>query len=306
MQNKLTSQSFAELFNQLTKAKVWFSSIGLPTEENRFELILANVDLVLKHWDKPTLNDVLRDHQMHDLWISLLDAGTFVLIHQQFKRLKSAQLPRRRLKEALGGPLMPHDESQDGASIQARDALFELELAAFLQACGIQITNFDDIEFVFDGTTVNVQCKRLHSYARLQDNLDKACSQIANRIGNTRKRGLVAIGIDKVIGADKTIWETYDETALMQVSNDGVKEFLRTNERKFLQIVDIRVLGILVDLRFIGRVKNRNDLLTRGHETALYSLCSAATQQFVDAAFIENLGRKIAASVEQLHQPDAD
>jgi hypothetical protein len=166
MSNKLTSQSFIELFNQLTEAKVWFSSIGIPTEGNRFDSILANVDLVRKHWDKPTLNDVARDHQIHDLWISLLDALTFVAIHQQFKGLKSAQLPRGRLKEALGGPLMPHDETHDGASIQARNAVFELELAAFLQACGLQITNFDDIEFLFDRTVVNVQCKRLHSYAR--------------------------------------------------------------------------------------------------------------------------------------------
>ena len=306
MQNKLTSQSFGELSNQLTQAKAWFNSIGIPTEGNRFELILANVGLVLKHWDKPTLNDILRDHQMYDLWISLLDAGSFVVIHQQLRRLKSAQLPRRRLKEALGGPLMPHDENEDGASIQGRNALFELELAAFLQACGIQITNFDDIEFVFDGTTVNVQCKRLRSYARLQENLDKACSQIATRIANTRKRGLVAIGIDKVVGTDKTIWEAYDETALTQASNSSVKEFLQTNKRRFLGIVDIRVLGILVDLRFMGRVKNRNDLLTSGHERALYSLCSSATQQFVDAAFIEKLGRQIASYAEQLHQPDAD
>jgi hypothetical protein len=306
MRNKLTAQSFAELFTQLTQAKLWFNSIGIPTKGNRFDLILANVEIVQEHWNKPTLNDVLRDHQMHDLWISLLDAASIVVVHQQFKKLKSAQLPRGRLKEALGGPLMPHDEGQDGESIQARNALFELELAAFLQACGIQITNFDDIEFVFDGTTVNVQCKRLHSYARLQDNLDKACSQIANRIDNTNKKGLVAIGIDKVIGADKTVWETYDETALTRVSNDIVKKFLQTNERRFLGIVDVRVLGILVDLRIIGRIKNQNDMLTNVHERALYPLISTATQQFVDTAFIERLGRKIADSPEQLYDPDAD
>lgn len=306
MNNNLTTQSFTKLFDDLMEAKKWFGAIGIPTEENRFASILGNINLIQQYWDKPSLDDVLRDYKMHDIWISLLDAGSFVLIHQQFAKLKSAQLPRQRLKEVLAGPLMPLDEGKDGASIQARDALFELELAAFLQARGIQITNFDDIEFVFDGTTVNVQCKRLHSYARLQDNLDKACSQIANRIGGARKRGFVAFGIDKVFGTDKTVWEAYDETALTQASNSVLKEFLQTNKQRFLGIVDIRVLGILVDLRFIGRLKNRNDLLTSGHERALYSLCSSATRQFVDTAFIEKLGQKIANYAEQVHQPDAD
>lgn len=299
MGNNLTSQSFAELFDQLTQAKKWLSLIGIPTEGNRFGSILANVDLVQQHWDKPTLNHVLRDYQMHNLWISLLDAGSFVIIHQQFARLKSAHLPRQRLKEVVAGPLMPHDEGKDGATIQARNALFELELAARLQARGLQITSFDDIEFEFDGINVNVQCKRLHSYAQLQYNLDKACSQIADRIGNTRKRGLVAIGIDKVIGADKTVWEVSDETALIQVSNDIVRTFLRTNEHKFLRIVKTPLLGIIVDLRYIGRIKNQNDLLTRGNVTGLYSPDSAATTEFADTVFIEKLYRKIADSAEQ-------
>lgn len=62
--------------------------------------------------------------------------------------------------------------------------------------------------------------------ARMQDNLNKTCSQIADCIGNRPKRGLVAIAIDEVIGADKTVWEAYDETPLTQVSKDVVKEFL--------------------------------------------------------------------------------
>ncbi len=299
MRNNLTSQSFGRLFDDLTEAKEWFSAIGIPTEGNRFASILANVDLIQQHWDKPSLDDVLRDYQMHDIWISLLDAGSFVLMHQQFARLKSAQLPRQRLKEVVAGPLMPHDEGQDGASIQARNALFELELAARLQACGLQIISFDDIEFEYDGINVNVQCKRLHSHTRLQENLDKACSQIAARIGNTQKRGLVAIGIDKVIGADKAVWEVYNETALIQRASNLVKEFLLTHERKFHRIVDTRVLLIIVDLRFIGRIKNQGDLLTRGHETGLYPLCSVATQQLVDTAFIEKLSKQLVDSAEQ-------
>jgi len=302
MGNKLTSQSFAELFDQLTQAKKWFSSIGIPTEGNRLASILANVDLVQQHWDKPTLNDVLRDYQMQNLWISLLDAGSFVTVHQQFARLKSAQLPRQRLKEVVAGPLMPYDEGKDGASIQARNSLFELELAARLQARGVQITSFDDIEFEFDGIKVNVQCKRLHSHAQLQYNLDKACSQIAERIGDTLKRGFVAIGIDKVIGADRALWEVYDEAALIQVSNDIVKTFLLNNQHEFLRIGDTRVLGIIVDLRYIGRIRNQNDLLTRGHETALYS---PATWRSVDAAFIEKLYRQITNSAEQQNPADA-
>jgi len=210
-------------------------------------------------------------------------------------------LPRRRLREILSGPILPHDEEQDGADIHARDALFELELAARLQSRGIHLISFDDIEFELLATQVNVQCKRLHSSSRLQQNLDKACSQIAARIEGTKKRGIVAIGIDKILDAHKNIWTVKDESSLISASRGFMDQFLAHNKQRFINILDIRIIAILIDLRFIAQVLDRNNLLTRGYETALFPLCSAATLQFVDTDLIWELGKKITDSAGPLH-----
>jgi len=90
MQNQLISQAYEELFQDLVKAKAWFESLRLPTHENRFATIFNNVNNILQHYDKATLDDVLRNHPMPELLISLLDAGDFVTIHQEFRKLKSS------------------------------------------------------------------------------------------------------------------------------------------------------------------------------------------------------------------------
>lgn len=123
---------------------------------------------------------------------------SFITIFEQLCKLKRNQLHLKPIKESLNGPLLPHDEGKDGGSIHARNFLFEIELAARLQARGVSIISFDDIEFDFEGTIVNVQCKRLHSSTRVQDNLDKVCEQIAKRISDTKKRGIIAVGMGKI------------------------------------------------------------------------------------------------------------
>ena len=300
MTSYLTTQTYDELYTQLVEARAWFTDLGLSTSGNRFGAIVSNVDLVRQHYDKPSFEDDLHEHSMHELQMSLLDAGSFVTVADQLRDLRSDQLPRRRLGESLGGPLMPHDEKNDGGTIQARNALFELELASRLQARGLKLQRFDDIEFEFRGVEVNVQCKRLHSPNALQHNLDAACAQLARRIAGTQKRGLVAIGIDKILQTDRHVMTAQNESDLKASAEARMNRFLRESEQRFMAIVDIRVLGLFIDMRFIGDVGDRNNLLVRGFETAIYPLASAKTLQFEDAGFMWLLGKQIADSVEQL------
>lgn len=289
MDNRLTSQTYSDIFTQLASAKAWFESLGLPTSGNRFGTIFTNLDLLRQHHNKPTVDNVLRDHSKSDLLISLLDAGSFNIIHQQFSHLNNSQLPRRSLRKILFGPLLPHDERADGGSIHARDTLFELELGTRLQARGIKLTSFDDIEFEFEGTHVNVQCKRLHSSASIQNNLDKACFQIKKRIADTDKRGLVALRIDKVLGTDTNKWTVQDESALLQVTQERMDRFFNQNKHRFDEILSIRAVGVFVDMPYIAQVKECHNLLTRGYEAVSYYSSSSD-------AFFRKFGNKIADS----------
>ncbi len=111
----------------------------------------------------------------------------------------------------------------------------------------------------------------------------------------------MAIGIDKLFETDRNIWTVSNEDSLLRETEDLMRSFLLENEPRFRRIVDIRVLGILADLRFMALVKDHNDLLTRGYKTALYPLASAETLQFDGSDFLRRLGKKIADSAEELH-----
>ena len=61
---------------------------------------------------------------------ALADARTFCEVAEQLGTLPSHMLPRRKLATILSGPLDPLDENPADASVQARNFLAELELAA--------------------------------------------------------------------------------------------------------------------------------------------------------------------------------
>ena len=85
-----------------------------------------------------------------------------------------------------------------------------------------------------------------------------------------------------------------------------IDRFLFENERRFKKILDIRILGIIADLRFIAKVEHHNSLLTRGYETALFPLCSATTLQFVDADFLGRLAKTFTDSPKPFHAHGLD
>src|SRR5687767_4441375 len=128
--SELKQETHSEIHEQLLQAMAWFKSIGISVTGSRLELISKNVELIKDHWDKPSMNDVEKEHPPQELWQSLLDARSFIIIFKQLSKLKSHKLARQQLTKIVSGPLMPGDEGLDGDTIQARNILFELELGA--------------------------------------------------------------------------------------------------------------------------------------------------------------------------------
>jgi hypothetical protein len=294
----LSTLRFGELYQDLLEAKVWFRSIRLPTSGNRFSAILSNVGIVSEHYNKSSIQTVLGCRPVAELWISVLDGCDFVDIHKEFRTLNSSQLPRRRLREILSGPLLPHEEDLNGSTIHARSALFELEFAARMRARGIAITGFDDIQFELQGLTVNVQCKRPQSASRLQENIQSACLQISRRIANTGKRGLIALRVDRLLETDTNIWKVADDDQLRVKFKHILDKFLRKHSKEFKLTIDVPIIGIIIDLPFIAEVRARGSLVVRGYETVIYSFCSDSTKQVADARVMVKLAERMMSYAE--------
>lgn len=293
MTNYLSTQTYDEIYDGLIEAKTWFRSIGVLGEACRFNEILSNVKVVRDQYNMQTPPDISLPPPIPELVISLLDAEDYINIHRQFRSLKNHKIPCQRIRAALSGPLLPYNEGVEGQSIHGRSALFELELAARFQCQGLTITGFDDIQLELCGVRINVQCKRPHKISRLQETIQNASSQISKRMGNTANRGLIALRIDRLLGLDSKILKVPDEDSLSKQSGDRLDQFWKEHKRKLKKIIDIRILGIFIDLPFIAEVENRNNLIVRGYESILYPLCSDSTLQFTDARLIEKLAEKV-------------
>lgn len=130
MANHLSIQKYDEIYGGLIEAEAWFRRINVLKAPCRFDEILSNVKIVRDQYNMQTPPDISTTPPIPELVISLLDAGDYINIHKQFRSLKNHKIPCQRLRTIMSGPLLPNDEDVEGPSIQARSALFELELAA--------------------------------------------------------------------------------------------------------------------------------------------------------------------------------
>ena len=300
MADKINRTSYYALLDDLNMVKEWLHTIRLNTTNTRFAKIYRLIKLICQHYQESTLDLLIKTYTEEEMLTVLLDADAFISVHQQFKTLSDNQLPRRRLREALNGPLLVEEEGMDGASIHGRDALFEMHLAARMKARGLNVTGFDDIQFEFLGVPVNVQCKRIKGENAVKRNYKKACSQLTERIKENNGRGLIALSVEKLLGTEEDEWVLPDKRSLVQQAKTTMDNFIRFYEKEWLSTIDIRVLGVIIDFKYKGVVADHNNLLTRGYETALLPICSARTLQFRDYNYMKSLAAQFTNYTEQL------
>src|SRR5262249_22223281 len=145
---------------------------------------------------------------------------------------------------------------------RSRNLLFELVVAGLLKRAGlpIRLDGDEDISFEFRNTSFFVECKRIHSTAKIQKNIDDAGEQIGKRcdIAEAPKtRGIIAIDVSKLIhpGAE---WSLYPD---LETFKSDVEQMLLTFKTMFSPQLkapkEARVLGLYFYLRLPGQVLGR-------------------------------------------------
>jgi len=203
MFNRVT---FDGQFQKLQRTGQWLNSIGIQTQNTRFDEVLhLNKEIVEHHKDK-SLEDLIEKHGNLKLWFALTEASSFIEIHEAFKSQKSHARPRAKLKMMLQGPYHSWDEDIYVGNIEPRNTLFELEAASKFKKAGAKITGFDDVDFVFEKTKFNVQCKRIHSEKKVKDNVSEAATQFYKRMrARPNLKGIICLSIDKLAGKEEMI-----------------------------------------------------------------------------------------------------
>jgi hypothetical protein len=160
-------------------------------------------------------------------------------------------LPKRNLRTLLEGPLSPEDEEPGDASVNARNIFVELELAAYFSEKGIPPTGFNDLRFQVEAVDYSVQCKRLLSRSRVNENVEKAYDQLQKDLMTANDRGLIALATDKMMSLEGKILPAENETVVTAEASRLAEEFRNAYGSAWAKFPDPRVIGILLISRFL-------------------------------------------------------
>ncbi|MEW5911460.1 MAG: hypothetical protein AB1814_02830 [Thermodesulfobacteriota bacterium] len=295
MSHNFSRITFSEQLEKLKETEKWLQGIGIVTSGSRFQEILKIVEAVVEHYNRGRIADLETKYGSQTVWAALLDSLAFIDIHEEFRYLKSHERPISKLRSILEGPLHSWEESPDKNNIQPRNTLFELEVAARLKKSGLQITGFDDVDFIFQHATINVQCKRVHSPKQVKANIDKASEQFRKRMDPEGKiRGIICLAIDKLTGTEDKIIKVNNEGEIGLRLNQVINTFREQYKHTWIGLLNINILAVMIFLRAIIDIKdNPYDLRTSACQVAVCAISDEQYLQFTDKRLIKNLSEKL-------------
>jgi len=236
----------------------WLNDKGIAVTNNRFAEIKENMLMINTFYGQGRLDELPPVWGNEKIIASIVEATSFVNIYKAFKDFKDHRIPRKSLKKAVEGPYLSQDEN--GKTNEARNFLFELELAAIFTLKGLEVLDFNDVSFKLDDAICNIQCKRPMSGKSLNGHIKKAVQQGQNFFDREKSglvpRGIIAISIDKMLGTDKQVIRTLTAHTLENHVNNKLKEFVEQHNDKWSMIKDHRFLAVFVFMRAVVEVKN--------------------------------------------------
>ncbi|MBU0678603.1 MAG: hypothetical protein KJ626_10855 [Verrucomicrobia bacterium] len=253
-----------QIVAELGEFRDWLEAEHVRTQESRIPKILSIVRGPMEAADPQDFVRKLSLDDKRKLAACFFDAFLFSMIYRQMCRLPSNRLPRAPLREAIKGPLDPADEVVGEESVNARNHMYELELASRFMAAGHQIVAFDDVVVEIQGVKISVQCKRLGNLRNFACSFTQAVNQIRKRIPDAAQYGVVAICLDKVIEASSLIYFPESPEALTATTRGLLSPHHRRLEDCLQDTRDTCVLGGMLDLKCFGIVpRNSQPMLSR-------------------------------------------
>lgn len=132
--------------------------------------------------------------------VALAEAFELALV-EPFLRATDPKALRPKLRDALGGPVLPSEEDQN--SNHARNILFELNMASKLSAAGVAPTIGDrpDLSCEVNGTKLLIECKRPLTERGARTRISKAWESLVaeSEKDGPSTRGVAALSIAKLI-----------------------------------------------------------------------------------------------------------
>src|SRR5882724_1835787 len=231
----LVIQTWAELVAELDKALAFALGLGLDVPSSRFtkfRTLLVDLDDILQRaGNAAALRRFMADVELNGA--APTESHELVTI-LPFLQSISPDRSRRKLRIVLQGPTSPSDEQPQ--STEARNTMFELNLAARLQRVGldVEIGGDADLGFTCNGVRWFRECKRPWKVETIESNIGEACRQLGERLSSSRlaARGLLAISVSRSLATRAPYLEYSGEAELRRTLKDHVSSMVRLMEER--------------------------------------------------------------------------
>lgn len=285
--------TFEKQFEYLDNAKQWLNNIGINTANTRFENIYNLNKLIVGHYNDNSLNYLLEKFDMLELSLALIDASSFITIYKAFKDEKIHIHPK--LNKILEGPYYSWEEDPSKGDNENRNILFELETAAFFKKAGVEIIGLDDVDFSFEGTIFNVQCKRIFSEKKVNKNVFKSEKQFTKKMeSQDNLKGIICLSVDKLIRKEQLVFKAKNIDEIKNSLGKVFIEFCNKNRYLWNRILNINILAVFLFFHAVSILADEpHDLLINCREIEGNIIPSDNFTQFHDYYIIKKLAQKI-------------
>lgn len=296
--------NYEEINTALSKVSDWLLERGIGVENNRFALVRKYIQQISIANKERKLQELISSLGQEIVIASLTEAMPFINMHKAFSEQKEHQcIPKTNLKKIVEGPFLSANENGADTTNEARNFLFELELAAILKFKGIDILSFDDISFEINQALFNVQCKRPMTKEALERNVDEALQQLKMWFAKYESRatlrgrdmrGIIALSVDKIFELDQLIVNVPDGESLELYMQKKAENFIRLHGETWRKIIDTRILAVFVYFSCVANVKEKG-LLSTGRYTVIDVLTAPTMMQAKDNHRLGSLAKVLSS-----------
>ncbi|SFM32542.1 PDDEXK family nuclease [Pelosinus propionicus] len=242
--NKLTYElsHTARIMEQFNDAFKWIKDKNLKIELSRYSRYKRYID---DFYNKGNPEDILDlEAKFAKLNEAAQECIQMVQVYEAFKEVESNSLDER-IEKIVSGQDFYNSVNRDD---QPRDFLYELLVAAMFKKNGYEIDfeQLTDVVAKKNNKTIYIECKRIKSDSKLEQNFSKACKQL-NQIDKTENTyRLVFIDVYNCF-ADKLKDYEYNDVfeITKEVKRVMAEHFGKPNNRLINRILDENIDNIL-------------------------------------------------------------
>ena len=289
----MQTASYEDIAEQLDQALDFCTALGLDAAASRFKTYRAHIGRLIEAIRKPRPSPISEqiDGDTLPYLIALIEATEFTAL-LPFLKSCAADVVRSKLRDVLRGPELPNAE--DDASGQARNLLFELNLASKLWHAGLnpEVGEHPDLTCAVDGKLLLIECKRPVTVRSAKDAVSRARRQLLDEIKKrpAGTRAVIALSMSKILNRGDRIFGYGTEVQ----GREGLHQHLRDVSGRFSrswQKLPNDIIGVIFHI-ITPAIDRATNMYVSAQHTNIHPL---ARDGSLDAQTFRSFGKALEA-----------